>query len=114
MHGTQFARLAVTALVFVSLAASGAPRAEAAGAEIVRFRLSKWKAAHIDDSESAKSLAATLKEIGCEVQQHAHDGHFDVRYRCVEWRSISLQSHDEAHKWERWLKAKGFQTQHTH
>lgn len=113
MHNVKIARLAVMAVLFASLFVAAGGRADAAS-EVVRFRLLKWKASHVEDSQSAEDLAKTLKDIGCEVDMHAHDGHIDVRYRCPEWKSIALKTHDDAHKWERWLKTKGFETEHKH
>ena len=99
-----------------AVCASGAVTADAFAAEreIISFRLPDWKSAHFDDAKSAQANFETFKQIGCEAEQHQHGGHFDVRYRCVQWRSIALTSHDEAHQWERWLKAYGFETSHRH
>jgi hypothetical protein len=100
----------VTAFVF----GLQAKEAFAAGQEIVQFRLTNWKTAHFNDAKKAQSHSATLKQIGCEVKQHAHGSHHDVSYRCPKWRSISLKSHNQAHQWEGWLKSKGFETAHNH
>lgn len=100
----------------VMLCASGflATNAMAANREILSFRLPQWKSVHLDDAKAAKVSVETLKQIGCEAEQHQHGGHFDVRYRCIQWRSIALNTHDEAHQWERWLKSFGFETAHQH
>ena len=100
--------------VFTTLSAAIPTQAFAAGQEIVKFRLTNWKTAHFDDGKKAQTHAATLKQIGCDVKQGAHGDHHDVSYRCPNWRSIALKSHNEAHQWERWLKANGFQTSHQH
>jgi len=82
--------------------------------EIVRYHLKDWKAKHIHDSKKADAIASTLKKLGCETKRHQHNGHIDIRYRCPQWRQLKLDSHAEAHKWEKWLKEFHFQTQHTH
>ncbi len=103
-------------LLALSVCASGMTTANLLGAasEVISFRLPNWKSAHFDDAKSAEANFKTFKQIGCEVEQGQHGGHFDVRYRCPKWRSISFKSHDDAHRWERWLKASGFETSHKH
>ena len=113
MFARSMNRMTVVALAVV---ASGLLVAEvsAADREIVSFRLPQWTSAHFDEANSAQANFETFKRIGCEAEQHQHGGHFDVRYRCVNWRSIALTSHDEAHQWEGWLKKLGFETAHQH
>lgn len=82
--------------------------------EIVRYQLTNWKSKHIHDVKKAETIVATLKKLGCEVKSHQHNGHLDVTYRCPKWRQLELESHDEAHKWESWLKEFEFQTEHKH
>ena len=82
--------------------------------ETVAFRMPASKSAHFDRRTDAQSDADTLKMLGCDVKQGSHSGHYDVTYRCPKWRTIGLESHDDAHKWEKWLKAKGFETRHDH
>jgi hypothetical protein len=91
-----------------------ASEASAASKEVVEFRLTKWKAAHFDSEKDAQKVLDTLKQLGCEVRKEAHGGHSDVVYRCVDWKLIKSKTHDEAHKWEGWLKVYGFETKHTH
>lgn len=106
----------VLALLAMTIGAASllSSRAIAAEREIVSFRLAAWKSAHLDEVNVAKAILDTLKSIGCEVKQQQHGGHFDVTFRCPTWRSIALKSHAEAHQWERWLKAFGFETAHKH
>lgn len=82
--------------------------------EIVRYQLTDWKAKHIHDSKKADTISKTLKTLGCELKQEKHNGHIDVKYRCPKWRVLKLDSHDEAHKWEKWLKEYNFKTEHKH
>ncbi len=82
--------------------------------EEVRYRLVNWKSKCIHDAELAESLVKTLTDLKCEVRKMGHDGHLDVKYRCPEWRKMTLKTHEDAHKWEAWLKHYGFETQHIH
>ncbi|MCA9067605.1 MAG: hypothetical protein KDA84_01695 [Planctomycetaceae bacterium] len=88
--------------------------AQAADREVVAYRLTNWKTVHFDDAKRADTHAQTIKRLGCEVKTGDHGGHIDVSYRCTEWREISLDSHSQAHRWEDWLKASGFETRHSH
>jgi len=82
--------------------------------EIVRYRLPEWKRKHLNDASKATKISDTLTKLGCEVQKADHNGHIDVKYRCPEWKQLDLDSHEEAHKWEAWLKEFNFQTEHKH
>ena len=82
--------------------------------ETVAFRLPAGKSAHFDRVAEARSEFDTLQMLGCEVKQGSHAGHYDLSYRCTKWRTIGLEGHDDAHKWEKWLKTKGFETRHEH
>ena len=83
-------------------------------AEIVRYQCPEWKAKHIHDKDKADKISKTLKQLGCELKQDAHNGHIDVKYRCEKWMQLDLKTHAEAHKWESWLKEFGFKTEHKH
>ena len=84
------------------------------GLEVVRFRRSDWRNVHMDDATKAAQLLSTLKMIGCEADQHEHDGHVDIRFRCNQWQSIALQNHASAVSWQEWLKNLEFETEHSH
>lgn len=109
-HGTDAAmiRLLVLATLLFGFATT------ASSAEIVRYHCKDWKAKHIHDEKKAETIAGTLKKLGCEVKQNSHNGHHDVKYRCPKWRELSLKTHAEASKWEKWLKEYGFETEHRH
>lgn len=96
------------------IAAMTAQSGEVSAEEVVRYQLTEWKAKHIHDAKKADTISTTLKKLGCELKKGQHDGHIDVKYRCPKWRQLDLDSHDEAHKWEKWLKEYGFKTQHKH
>ncbi|MEO1617264.1 MAG: hypothetical protein AAFV88_15550 [Planctomycetota bacterium] len=101
-----FAVLAGTALV--------AQPQSVAAAEIVHYQCKDWKAKHIHDNKKAETITATLKKLGCEVKVEEHNGHKDVRYRCVKEKKLPVKTHEEAMKWEKWFKEYGFKAYHTH
>ena len=83
-------------------------------AEIVRYQCKEWKAKHIHDDKKAETIGKTLTKLGCELKKEQHNGHIDLKYRCEKWHELKLESHDEAHKWEKWLKEYNFVTEHKH
>ncbi len=87
---------------------------EAAQREVVHYRLVASKTMHLDDEEEAKAIYQILKRLGCECEHADHGNHYDLHYRCPQWKSIELKSHAEAHRWEDWLKLVGFETRHEH
>ncbi len=80
----------------------------------VAFRMEDWKAKHIHDAAQAKTHADTLQKLGCEVKTNSHNGHTDVSCRTIFWKSLALDSHDQAHQWISWLQQAGFETIHGH
>ncbi len=84
------------------------------GEELVKYQLPTWKSKHIHDEKKAETIVKTLVKLGCEVKKNQHSGHVDVSYRCPKWRQLRLDSHAEAHQWEKWLKEFRFQTVHKH
>lgn len=68
---------------------------------------------HLDE-KTAKSYDQSLKNLGCESKLGGDGGHFDVTYRCPQWRAKEFDGHEAAHKWEKWLKSLGFETGHAH
>ena len=111
---TQISRMALTGLLALFSVAFATQSARAESKELVDYRLTEWKTKHFHDAEKADSIATSLKKLGCEVKQDSHDGHIDLSYRCPLWRRLTLGSHDEAHRWEKWLKDSGFETRHKH
>lgn len=114
MHGLKRRMLMVFGLALAILGTFAAQPALAAEKEAVAYRLEKWKTIEFEDMKKAKTHYTTIKKLGCEVKQEDHNGHVDVSYRCPKWRELSLDSHTAAHKWEKWLKASGFETKHSH
>ena len=88
--------------------------AMASGAELVKYQLTNWKAKHIHDTKKSDVIAKTLTKLKCEVKKEQHNGHIDLKYRCPKWHTLELKTHEEAHKWEKWLKEYGFTTKHEH
>lgn len=101
---SSFLTLAIAALSFAGVSAS------AAGQTVVSFRGAKWREAHFKDAATAKRHYDTLRQLGCEAKQNAHDGHHDVTFRASIWRSIQLKSDSEVHQWAHWLEGNGFET----
>ncbi len=98
---------------FIMLAVMSVPAALSAE-EIVRYQLENWATQHIHDQKKADTITKTLEKLGCELKVDKHNGHIDVKYRCPNWRQLKLKSHDDAHKWEHWLKEFKFKTEHKH
>lgn len=95
-------------------AAQSASPASADGKVYVAFRMRDWKSQHLHDAAQAEKQLETLKNLTCEVKKEAHNGHVDVSFRTVIWKSLALDSHDQAHQWVAWLKQNGFETLHAH
>lgn len=81
---------------------------------LVTYRLTTTRSMHLQDEQMAQQYTATLKQLGCEVQASGHDGHIDLAYHCRDWRQATFTDHGSAHKWQDWLTALGFETQHQH
>lgn len=75
---------------------------------IVGFRMQNWKANHIHDASVAATQADTLRKLGCEVKTAQHDGHNDVQFRTVYWKSLALDTPEQVKQWKTWLEATGF------
>ncbi len=101
----------VMAVLFGSVVARTANAAEKA---VIQYRLTKQKTIHLDDEKTAKSHDQSLRKLGCESKLSGHTGHFDLTYRCPEWRAATFDGHDEAHRWQKWLQSLGFETNHAH
>ena len=104
--------LLTVAFVAVSIFVAQAQQANAG--EVVHFQCKEWKAKHLHDAKKAKTIAGTLKKLGCEVKEAKHNGHIDVKYRCPKEKHLPVKSHTEAVKWEKWFKEYGFKVYHTH
>jgi hypothetical protein len=99
-------------LAFVLCLGFGSTRASAA--EVIQFRLVEPRTVHLDDENSARSYDKSLKDLGCESRLDGHSGHFDLTYRCPQWRQLELADHASADKWQEWLRSLGFEVGHSH
>lgn len=81
---------------------------------VIALRLPDAKTMHFNDPTKAQKHADAVKKLGAEVQLEQHEGHSDVTYRTVGWKSLEVASDELAHQWEDWLKAAGFETLHGH
>lgn len=91
------------------LASSVGPQ-QNADHKTVGFRVTRWQVKHMHDAKKAKELVASLKKVGCEVTQAAHNGHTDVRYRCQYWKLITVENKEFAAQWSKWLHSVGMDT----
>ena len=107
-------RIALFLFAFLAGSFVLAPAQQAGAAEVVHFQCKEWKAKHIHSEKNAQKITDTMKKLGIEVKQEKHNGHFDVKYRCVKQRDMPVKSHAEAVKWEKWFKEYGFRVYHTH
>jgi hypothetical protein len=102
-------------VVAVALLCSVSARvAYAADKTSIQYRLARKKTIHVDEEKTARSYEQSLKNLGCEVKLGGHGGHFDLTYRCPQWRRAEFDGHDAAHQWQNWLKKLGFETAHKH
>jgi hypothetical protein len=115
MQNCMMRMLALPGL-FVALAVLSLPAVSQADETFeVTYRLASWKTKHFETEADARKDAGFLQQkLGCEVRLDSHDGHFDVAYRCPQWKSLKFPSHDATHEWEKWLKQRGFETHHEH
>lgn len=76
----------------------------------VSFRQVEWKTLHLKDMTEAETASATLKQIGCEVMHSQHEDHVDVRFRCVSWKTMNLETDQQVSQWSKWLIDNGLNT----
>ena len=88
--------------------------AEAKSLEVLEFRLPKAKHVHMHDAKMAKSYDKSFKTLGVVSKLAEHDDHFDLTFECPKWKQVEFETHAEVEKWEKWLKALGFETKHAH
>jgi len=89
---------------------AAAPVQAAVPVKTLGFRLTQWKTIHTGSQEQAQKELETLKRIGCEAVSEAHGDHIDVRYQCLQWKSIKLASDELVSQWASWCQAKGMET----
>ena len=102
------------AIIAGSVIVSADRRAEAKSVELLEFRLPKAKTVHLHDEKMAKSYDKSFKTLGVQCKLHNHDGHIDLSFECPKWKQAEFATHADVEKWEKWLKALGFETKHSH
>ena len=107
-------KVLLAAVIIAFLGGVAVNAASAAEKAVVKYRLVQQKTIHLDDEKTARSYEQSLKKLGCESKLGSHGGHFDLTFRCPKWRQAAFDGHDEAHKWQNWLKSLGFETAHAH
>jgi len=106
------ALLSFIAIVSMTLTAEDSVLDTSAG-EIVAYRLSQWKEMHFDDPAKAERHMRAVQKLGCEAWQESHSGHIDIVYRCADWRTTTVQTHEDAAEKLEWLRGAGFDTHHS-
>jgi hypothetical protein len=76
----------------------------------VGFRMSNWRTLHADGPQAATELVATLKQIGCEVQESNHGNHTDIGFRCPSWKTVNVRTDADSDQWHQWLVNHEFET----
>lgn len=107
-------KLLCRSMVVTMIAVWAADAANAADGHPVDFRLVNWKTQHVDGAQKAAEQEKVFKQLGCEVKVDSHGGHHDVSYRCPQWRRLAAESDAVAHRWQDWLKGRGFEVKHAH
>ena len=79
---------------------------------ILGYRMQAWKTDHMHDAQAAATQVQTLRKLGCEVKSAQHDGHSDVQFRTVYWKSLALDAPQQLEQWKAWLQAAGFEVVH--
>lgn len=82
--------------------------------EVLAYRLEQTKTLPFDDPQIAAEHLAAVKKLGCEAQQSKTGARTEVAYRCVQWKTMTVTTHELSEQWEAWLKAAGFDCFHGH
>lgn len=110
---TTMAIMVIATVIGSSLAYAQQPAKLASVSTVkktIGFRLANWETAHFHDASAADKTETALKKIGCETQRQAHDGHIDLRYRCVGWKQLTVETDEHLVQWHQWLGDRGMQT----
>lgn len=81
-----------------------------ASSMMLSFQLADWKTVHAKDQAHAKQTVDTLAGLGIECTQHAHEDHFDVRFRCPAWKTIKVDTGQQLDQWQQYLDMIGLDT----
>ena len=100
-------------VIAATLVAQESTTASSTGKKLILgYRMMNWKANHIHDSKAAATQADMLRKLGCEVKTAQHDGHSDVQFRTVVWKSLALDTPEQLQQWKAWLETTGFDVLH--
>jgi len=105
-------KVTLSVLAIVSIANTVAIASEVG--ESVAFRSKDWQSLHAEDDADTEKKLSLLRKLGCETKVNRHGDHSDVAFRSVAWREVTLESHENADRWEQWLSKNGFETLHGH
>ena len=105
-------RITMSAVAVFAIASASISAAESG--ESVAYRAKEWKSLHVENEADTQRTIDMLKKLGCETKVDQHSGHTDVSFRSPEWKEVTLDSHENADRWEQWLTRNGFQTLHGH
>ena len=117
----MYRRLSLATLLVLCFTVPDACRAQATKASAtskpskkvyVAFSMAKLKVRHIHNEAAAKKHIDTLKTLGCEVKTAQHNGYIDVSARKVSWKTLALDSSEQALQWTNWLQKVGFEMPH--
>ena len=81
-----------------------------ATAKIVGFRALEWKTLQSNSNQQAQQTISTLKKLGCEVKTADRKDGVDISFRCVDWRSMKLDTDTLVKQWATWCGAQGMET----
>jgi hypothetical protein len=85
----------------------------AAEPESLQYRHVAGATLHYKDETILRGVVQNLRALGCEFTVKGHFGHYDLAYRCPEWRQIT-GSHEELGRWASFLASLTFETSHRH
>lgn len=105
-------RFTMSAIAVFSIACTSASAAEVS--ESVAYRAKEWKSLHVENEASTQRTIDILKKLGCETKLNQHGDHTDITFRSVEWKEITLETHENADRWEQWFMKNGFESVHGH
>ena len=82
--------------------------------ESVAYRAKEWKSLHVENPANTQRTIEILKKLGCETKLNEHGNHTDITFRSIEWKEITLETHENADRWEQWFARNGFESVHGH
>lgn len=115
MFAWKFKAYALLMLILATVGTVAALPAVAHEHFVVDYRVAAWRTVRFNDPKSADAYVKAVTRLGCEVKSGAkNSGYIDVSFVCPQWHRLELDTHDQAHQWEKWFHANGFETKHSH